>query len=75
MNLDRKHWERFAEFTVMGVILGIIEDLVAVKLATGEKITLDIFLIVLGVTLPFAALSELIVDRKDFLEMLGLDSD
>ena len=55
------------EFLVVGIVLGVTEDLMAVKFATGEEITLEVVLIVLAVSLPFAAFSELFVDRQDFM--------
>lgn len=64
--MEKKHVERFLEFLVVGVVLGVTEDLLAVKFATGEEITPEIVLIVFAVALPFAAFSELFVDRQDF---------
>ena len=66
IHVKKKHLERFFEFLVVGVVLGVTEDLLAVTLATGESITPEILLIVLAVALPFAAFSELVVDRQDF---------
>lgn len=62
-----KRVERFIEFLVIGVAMGVIEDLLAVKLATGEPLTLKVIGIVVLVTVPFAAFSELVVDDTDFL--------
>jgi len=64
--MDKEHVERFLEFLVIGVMLGTVEDILAVKLTTGEPITLEVVLIIIGVAIPFAAFSELIVDREDF---------
>lgn len=55
--------ELFLEFLSFGVAMGIIEDVIAIKVTTGETITLQIFAIVILVALPFAVFSELIVDR------------
>ena len=63
--MDRYRLERFLEFLVIGVILGVTEDLIAVKLATGAEFTLEMLLIVIGVTIPFAAFSELVVDSDE----------
>lgn len=65
-----KRFERFIEFLLIGVAMGVIEDLLAVKLATGEPITLEVIGIVVLVTVPFAAFSELVVDDTDFLGKL-----
>lgn len=67
--MDRKkRLERFVEFLLVGVIMGVAEDLLAVRLATGEPITLKVMGMVFLVAIPFAAFSELIVDDTDFLE-------
>lgn len=64
--MDRAHAERFLEFALIGVALGVVEDLVAVKLATGEPLTLQMIGIIVAVTVPFAAFSELVVDSQDY---------
>lgn len=64
--MDRENFERFTEFLFVGIILGVTEDLIAVKLATGEQFTFEILIIVVAVTIPFAAFSELVVDKKDY---------
>ncbi len=63
--MDRQRIETFLEFLVVGVALGLLEDILAIKFATGEPITAEIVAIVLAVSVPFAAFSELVVDRKD----------
>lgn len=57
--------ELFLEFFVFGFLMGIVEDIIAIKLTSGEQITWHIVGIVTVVTLPFAIFSELIVDRVD----------
>ena len=64
--MQKRHLERFLEFLLIGIVLGVTEDLIAVKLATGEPITLQMILIIGAVAVPFAAFSELVVDREDF---------
>lgn len=64
--MDRKHAERFLEFLVIGVLFGTAEDLLAVKLASGAPLDLRVIGIVLAVSIPFAAFSELWVDREEF---------
>lgn len=66
INMKKKHIERFLEFLLVGVAMGVIEDLIAVKLSTGVMIDLKILLVVTLVAIPFAAFSELIVDKEDF---------
>ena len=70
MNNEKK-WRRlelFLEFLIFGIIVGIIEDIVAVKLSTGEPITWKIVGIIVLVAIPFAVIGELIVDRIDFIK-------
>ncbi len=63
--MERRRVERFLEFLVIGVALGVTEDVIAVRLATGAAIDLQVIGIIVLVAIPFAALSELIVDRKE----------
>ena len=42
-----KRVEIFLEFLIFGIIMGLTEDLIAIKLATNESITWEIFWIVL----------------------------
>ncbi len=63
----------FSEFLIMGVILGIIEDVIIIKIVTHEPITIGIFLIIFAVTLPFAFIGEYIVDQIDFIKKFGLN--
>lgn len=64
--MDHHHIERVIEFFVIGVAAGVLEDLIAVKLATGATIDARVVGIVVLVSIPFAVLSELVVDREDF---------
>ena len=58
--------EIFVEFFIFGVLMGIVEDLVAIFISTGEPISLKIVMIASLVAVPFAGFSELIVDRLNF---------
>lgn len=62
---------RFIEFFIVGLIMGVIEDLLAIKFATGEPITGKIVFIAALVALPFAIFSELIVDTPKFWKKLS----
>jgi H+/Cl- antiporter ClcA len=64
MKAERK--ETFFEFLVFGIIVGVVEDLVAVKIATGQSITLQTLLIIILIAIPFAFLGEVIVDNINF---------
>ena len=70
MNVNKV--ERFLEFIVVGVLFGTVEDLVAVKLATGAEFNPEMILIVVGVTIPFAAFSELYIDHPEIRPMKTL---
>jgi hypothetical protein len=63
----RKHKriEVFIEFLIFGIILGIVEDTLAIALATDETITWSTIGIVVLVTIPFAIVGELVVDNVD----------
>lgn len=63
--MQKQHLLRFFEFFVVGVLFGLGEDLLAIHFSTGEPITLRILGIVILIAIPFAAISELIVDRPD----------
>ena len=58
--------ERTMEFLVIGLIMGVSEDLLAVWLSTGEPITWSVLGIVVAVALPFAFISEYVVDHPKF---------
>jgi len=62
MNVDR--YEKFFEFVFIGVVLGVIEDLIALYFATdgGIPISWETIGIIVLVAIPFAAFSELIID-------------
>jgi len=57
------------ELLVFGIIIGIAEDIVAIKLATSEPITWSVVGIVVLVAIPFAFLGEVVFDRIDFANM------
>lgn len=57
---------RLVEFLVIGVVMGILEDLIAVTLATNATINFRVIWIVFLVALPFAFISEVVVDHPRF---------
>jgi len=59
---------RFLEFLLIGVIMGLIEDILAILLATDAQINFKVIWIVLLVAIPFAYISEIIVDKPTFWE-------
>lgn len=56
------HFGRLMEFFVIGVVAGIIEDAIAVYAVTGH-FGLESLWIVALIAIPFAIVSELIVDH------------
>lgn len=69
--MEKRRVEVFLEFLIFGVVMGIVEDMIAVALSTGEPITWHILVIVTLVAIPFAAVGELIVDRIHILPQKG----
>ncbi len=63
-------FNRFLEFFIVGVILGVVEDVIAVTLATDSEISLKFLSISFFVAIPFAIFSELIVDHDKFRQLL-----
>lgn len=61
---------RFLEFFLVGVLMGVGEDLLAIMLATNAEINFHVFLVALAVALPFAFISEFVVDHPRFWEFL-----
>lgn len=57
------------EFLMFGILIGIAEDLLAIKLATGEPITWRIVGIIIIIAIPFAVLGEIVADRVNFLKI------
>ena len=54
---------RILEFFVVGVVMGIAEDIIAVTASTDASITWKVILVVTLIAIPFAIVSELIVDH------------
>lgn len=59
--------EIFLEFLIFGVVMGVIEDLIAVWLVTGDPITWKVVGIVVLVAIPFAVIGEVIVDKQHLI--------
>ncbi len=69
MTINPKRIEVFFEFLVFGIIIGVIEDILAVKLVTGESITLKGFGIIVLIAIPFAIIGEIVADKIDFVKL------
>ena len=61
---------RIIEFLIIGVVMGTIEDLIAVFAATDAEINFRVIFVVLLVAFPFAFLSEVVVDHPRFWEKI-----
>ena len=61
---------RLIEFIVIGVAMGLLEDLLAIAFATDAEITPKVILFVLIVAVPFAFISEIIVDHPRFWQKI-----
>lgn len=61
---------RLFEFLVIGLLFGVIEDLIAITLATDQVINLKVLSITLVAALPFAIISELIIDHEKVQQFL-----
>jgi ethanolamine transporter EutH len=61
---------KFAIFFVIGLAIGIVEDLIAIYFATGAVITLEVVKIAALVALPFAIISEIFVDLHLFKTLI-----
>ena len=57
---------RLLEFAVIGVIFGMVEDILAVILVTDEPISFKVIWVVFLITIPFAFISEYVVDHPKF---------
>lgn len=66
MAIKRDKWLRIIEFLIIGVLLGVIEDIIAILLATNSSFSWRIVFIAFFVALPFAFFSELVVDHPKF---------
>ena len=68
-DVNAKRVEVFCEFVAFGIIVGITEDIIAIKFATGEDITPRVIGIVVLVAIPFALFGEFVVDQIDFVSL------
>jgi len=58
-----KKLEVMFEFLLFGILIGITEDIIAIKLTTGASITLRMIGIIVLIAIPFAIIGEMIADR------------
>ena len=67
--MNCKRLEVFLEFLIFGIIVGVTEDLIAVKIVTNQPITWHVVGIIVLIAIPFALVGEVLVDRIDFVEI------
>ena len=70
MDWNWKKLEVFLEFLIFGIVIGVIEDVIAVTVTTGEPITWKIIGIIVVIAIPFAYLGEVVADQIDFTKHL-----
>ncbi|PCR90580.1 hypothetical protein [Natrinema ejinorense] len=59
--------KRLLEFFIIGIVFGVAEDVLAVLIATDAQLSFDLVVVVVVIAIPFAIISELIVDHPKFL--------
>jgi hypothetical protein len=70
MRFHRNTWLRILEFVVAGILLDLVENLIVFKTAAGRTLQLEEIGIAILVIIPFAILSELIIDHPRFWHRL-----
>lgn len=64
--MKTKKIELIIEFLIFGIIVGVIEDLIAVSFIGGERITWEIIGLVVLLAIPFAIIGEIFADNVNF---------
>lgn len=67
--------EVMCEFLIYGILIGIVEDIVAVKVTTGSPITPRIIGIIVAIAIPFAVIGEVVADRVNLARTFKKISD
>ena len=57
---------RIIEFVLIGLIFNALDNIIAVKYAAGAELNFDVLSRIFIFVVPFAILSELVVDHPDF---------
>jgi len=61
---------RVLEFIIAGLVIDLIENIITIKLTSDEPITWNTVLIALIVVIPFAIITELVIDHPQFWKNL-----
>ncbi len=59
---------RILEFIIAGLLIDLVENMVTVKFATHEPITWQVVGVAFLVVIPFAIITELVIDHPKFWE-------
>jgi branched-subunit amino acid transport protein len=70
MGMHRNTWLRILEFVVAGILFDLVENTVVFKAAAGRTLALEEIGVAALVIVPFAVLSELIIDHPRFWHRL-----
>lgn len=62
---------RILEFIIAGLVIDLVENIITIKVASNEVITWNTVLIALMVVIPFAIITELIIDHPTFWHRLN----
>lgn len=62
----RKITSHLVEFFVVGLVMGVVEDLLAIHFATEVAISIHTIKVAFVVAFPFAVISELLIDADIF---------
>ncbi|KKW21951.1 MAG: hypothetical protein UY71_C0007G0010 [Parcubacteria group bacterium GW2011_GWB1_52_7] len=63
--IQLKYLKRFAEFFVIGMVFNVADNLLSITTVSDTVITPKVIGIIFLLTIPFAIISELVVDGKD----------
>ena len=66
----KERTSRLIEFLIVGIGMGVTEDVLAVWLVSGEPVRVTDMWLVLLIALPFAFVSEWVVDHPRFPQQL-----
>lgn len=64
--MDKRRIGRLLEFLIIGITMGLVEDVLAVVMTTDAEVTSEMILLIVLIAVPFAVISELIVDHPKF---------
>jgi hypothetical protein len=75
MSAKWKRLEIMFEFLLFGILIGIAEDIIAIKLTTGASITPRMIGIIMLIAIPFAIIGERIAEKVNLARTFKKMSD